>query len=56
MSAIILEDLPLTCFIDPILSVQRLDDDTIGVPPEVGDAILHFMTEAPRTAAATWAH
>ena len=47
LSAIIPGDLPLACFIDPILSVQLLDDDTIGVPPEVQDAIPHLMTEAP---------
>ena len=32
MSAHVPGDLPLACFVDPILSVQLLDDDTIGVP------------------------
>jgi hypothetical protein len=40
-------DLPLACFVDPILSVQLLDEDTIGVLPMVYDAILQLMTEAP---------
>ena len=47
LSAIIPGDLPLACFVDPILSVQLLDDDTIGVPPEVDDANPQLMAEAP---------
>ena len=47
LSAIIPGDLRLVCFVDPILSVQRLDDDTIGVSPEVFDAIPQLMMEAP---------
>jgi hypothetical protein len=46
LSAIISGDLPLACFVDPILSVQLLDEDTIGVPSEVYDAIPQLMTEA----------
>ena len=40
-------DLSLACFVDPVLSVQLLGDDTIGVPPEIYDAIPQLMTEAP---------
>ena len=47
LSAIIQGDLPLACFVDPVLSVQLLGDDTIGVPPEIYDAIPQLMTEAP---------
>jgi hypothetical protein len=47
LSAIIPGDLSLACFVDPILSVQLLDDDTIGVRPKVYYAIPQLMTEAP---------
>ena len=49
LSAIIPGDLPLVCFGDSILSVQLLDDDTIGVPSEVYGTIPQLMTEAPKT-------
>jgi hypothetical protein len=47
LSAIIPGDLSLACFVDPILSIQLLDDDTIVVPAEIYDAIPQLMTEAP---------
>ncbi len=41
-------DLPLSCFVDPKLSVKLLDDDTTGVLSDVYDANPQLMTETPK--------
>ena len=47
MSTHVPGDLPMVCFVDPVLSAQLLDDVAIGVPPKVDDAIPQLMREAP---------